>query len=177
VARIDLSSDQQFDIRNVWSQLSAIGDAWLSLSDTIYTRSSLPARERECARMRIAQINQCQMCLAVRFAAATADGVDAELYAHVAHGTTWPGYSARERLAIEYAERFATDHLGMDDDFWRRLRDEFTDVEILELGVCIATWLGQGRVTQALGLDVACGLGHAGDDGKLVDSGAAGEDG
>jgi AhpD family alkylhydroperoxidase len=177
VARIALSSDQQFDIRNVWAQLSAIGDAWLSLSDTIYTQSTLPARERECARMRIAQINQCQMCLAVRFDATTAEGVDAELYAHVGDDRAWPGYSRRERLAMEYAERFATDHLGMDDDFWRRLRDQFSEVEVLELGVCIATWLGQGRLTQVLGLDVACGLGPAGDDAKLVDSGAAGTDG
>jgi AhpD family alkylhydroperoxidase len=170
MARIDLSPDEQFDIRNVWSQIPAIGDAWLSLSDTIYTQSSLSARVRECARMRIAEINQCQMCLGVRFDSATAEGVDAEMYANVADFATWPGYSEQERLAIEFAQRFATDHLTMDDEFWQRMRAGFTSQEILELGVCIATWVGQGRLTQVLGLDISCGLGRAGDDGKLEEA-------
>jgi hypothetical protein len=52
MARTALSAEQRTDIRDVWSQLPAIGDTWLSLSDAIYTKSSLPARRRECARMR-----------------------------------------------------------------------------------------------------------------------------
>jgi AhpD family alkylhydroperoxidase len=147
--------------------LPGIGDAWLTLSDAIYTKSSLPARLRECARMRIAQINQCQMCLGVRFDSLTAEGVDAEMYDHVAEYATWPGYSTQERLAIELAERFSLDHLSLGDEFWQRMHDAFSDREILELGVSVATWVGQGRLTQVLGLDISCGLGHAGDDGKL----------
>jgi AhpD family alkylhydroperoxidase len=177
MARIDLSSDEQTDIRNVWSRIPRIGDAWLSLSDTIYTQSSLSARLRECARMRIAQINQCQMCLGVRFDSHTAEGVDGEMYDHVAEYGSWPGYSARERLAIEFAERFALEHLSMSDEFWDRMHSEFTDAEILELGIEVATWVGQGRLTQVLGLDVSCGLGRAGDDGRLSDAGVAADAG
>ena len=168
MARIDLSSDEQLDIRVVWSRIPAIGDAWLSLSDTIYTQTSLPARLRECARMRIAHINQCQMCLGVRFDSLSAEGVDSDMYDHLAEYLTWPGYSDRERLAIEFAERFALDHLAMGDDFWDRMHQEFTDTEILELGIAVATWVGQGRLTQVLGLDVSCGLGRAGDDGRVA---------
>jgi AhpD family alkylhydroperoxidase len=167
MARIELSAEPRADIRDVWSRLAGIGDAWLSLSDAIYTKSSLPARLRECARMRIAQINQCQMCLGVRFDSLTAEGIDAAMYDHVADYATWSGYSGPERLAMEFADRFCLDHLSMDDAFWERMHAAFNDEEILELGVSVATWVGQGRLTQVLGLDVSCGLGHAGDDGKL----------
>jgi AhpD family alkylhydroperoxidase len=172
MARIALSAEQRADIRDVWSQLPGIGDAWLSLSDAIYTKSSLPARLRECARTRIAQINQCQMCLGVRFDSLTAEGIDAAMYDHVAEYATWSGYSEPERLAIEFAERFCLDHLSMDDAFWERMHAAFSDDEILELGVSVATWVGQGRLTQVLGLDVSCGLGHAGDDGRLEEAAA-----
>jgi hypothetical protein len=82
-------------------------------------------------------------------------GVNEELYAHVAeHGH--PEYSAQEQVAIEYAERFALDHLGIDDAFWARLREQFTDPEVLDLSICIGNWLAFGRLTQVLHLDVVC---------------------
>lgn len=170
MARIELTSAQRADIREVWSRLGGIGDAYLNLSDTIYTTTTLAPRLRECARMRIAQINQCQMCLGVRFDSLTAEGVDADMYDHVAEYATWEGYSQPERMAIEFAERFCLDHLSMDDAFWERMHAAFSDQDILELGVCVAIWVGQGRLTHVLGLDVSCGLGHAGDDGKLAEA-------
>jgi len=112
------------------------------------------------------------MCLGVRFDSLTAEGIDAAMYDHVADYATWSGYSGPERLAIEFAERFCLDHLSMDDAFWERMHAAFNDEEILELGVSVATWVGQGRLTQVLGLDVSCGLGHAGDDGKLEQAAA-----
>jgi alkylhydroperoxidase family enzyme len=82
-------------------------------------------------------------------------GVDEELYAHVTeHGH--PGYSAQEQVAIEYAERFALDHLNIDEAFWARLREQFADAEIVDLTICIGNWLAFGRLTQVLHLDVVC---------------------
>ena len=49
-------------------------------------------------------------------------GASEELYAHVAEYRSWPGYTDRERLAIEFAERFVVDHTNMDDEFFGRLR-------------------------------------------------------
>lgn len=84
-------------------------------------------------------------------------GVDEELYEHVTeHGH--PAYSAQEQVAIEYAERFALDHLDIDDAFWARLREQFTDPEVLDLTICIGNWLAFGRLTQVLHLDVVCDL-------------------
>lgn len=78
--------------------------------------------------------------------------MDEALYAHVADHAH-PEYSAQEQVAIEYAERFALDHLQIDDALWARLRAAFTDPEILDLTICIGNWLAFGRLTQVLHLD------------------------
>jgi len=80
------------------------------------------------------------------------------MYAHVAEYGDRDEYSERERLAIEYAERFALDHLGIDDAFFERLREHFADDEILDLTICIADFLGFGRLTQVLKLDQSCAV-------------------
>ena len=83
----------------------------------------------------------------------TRQGVDEELYAHVAEYRDHPGYSQHERLAIEYAERFVTDHLSIDDAFFDRLRAAFGDDEILDLSICVAAFMGLGRLLRVLGVD------------------------
>jgi alkylhydroperoxidase family enzyme len=80
-------------------------------------------------------------------------GVTEELYAHVASYRDHPGYSEQERLAIEFAERFALDHTGMDDEFFAGLRREFTDAEILDLAICVAAFLSLGRLLRVLGIE------------------------
>jgi alkylhydroperoxidase family enzyme len=80
------------------------------------------------------------------------------MYAHVAEYHERDDYSEREKLAIEYAERFALDHLAIDDAFFERLREHFHDPEILDLTICIADYLAFGRLTQVLKLDQECSL-------------------
>lgn len=81
-----------------------------------------------------------------------------EMYANVAEYRERAEYSEREKLAIEYAERFALDHLSIDDGFFERLRSSYSDKEILELSTCIGAFLGMGRNVQVLGLNVSCSL-------------------
>lgn len=80
-------------------------------------------------------------------------GVDKALYEHVAEYHDHCGYTAREKLAIEYAERFVLDHLAIDDAFFARLRAAFADDEVLDLTICIGTFLALGRLLQVLQID------------------------
>lgn len=79
-------------------------------------------------------------------------------YADVAEWRTSDRYTAREKVAIEYAERFVADHTDLDDKFWERFRAEWSDDEILDLSVCIASFLGLGRLTQVLAPEHSCAL-------------------
>lgn len=79
-----------------------------------------------------------------------------ELYQNVSAWRTWPDYSDAERVAIEYAEKFATDHTALDDAFFGRMREHFTDPEIFEIAVCVGTWLTMGRITMVMDVAVSC---------------------
>ena len=84
-----------------------------------------------------------------------AGGATEELYEHVADAHEHEGYSDRERLAIEFAERFAIDHQGIDDELFTRLRAAFGDDEIVDLTLCCAAFLGLGRTLAVLGIEPA----------------------
>ena len=85
-------------------------------------------------------------------------GVTEEMYAHVGEHRDHPEYSGAEQIAIEYAERFALAHLELDDEFFARLREHFSDADILDLTICIADFLAFGRLTEVLRLDQECSL-------------------
>jgi AhpD family alkylhydroperoxidase len=124
-----------------------------AMIDGPYKRSKLPAREREAARMRIAELNDCALCRDFRARSVVAAGATEDLYEHVASAHEHGDYTERERLAIEFAERFALDHAGMDDDLFTRLRAVYGDDEIVDLAICCAAFLGLGRVLAVLGIE------------------------
>ena len=61
-------------------------------------------------------------------------------------------FSPREAIAVEFAERLATDHHNIDDEFFDRLHEEFTEPEILELGMMAGQYIGFGRLLMVLDL-------------------------
>jgi AhpD family alkylhydroperoxidase len=153
MARIRIPEGEGGDAVMVWSLRPEMGKAVARLSDAAYNRSELPTRVREAARMRIAQLNQCKVCLGFRADSVKAQGIDEEFYAHVAAFHGEDRYSPAEKLAIEYAERFALDHTNIDDAFFDRLHQSFTDPEILDLTICIAAFVALGRTLAVLGID------------------------
>ncbi len=134
----------------VWSLRPEMAGMVQKMITTAYRSSKLPASEREVARMRIAQLNACDACSTFRAPSIIEAGVTEEMYQALDDWRTAPQYTERQRLAIEYAERFALDHQRIDDDFFSRLRGHFADDEILDLTLCLAVYLGLGRTLEVL---------------------------
>ena len=107
--RIDVPDGKADPEVRVWALRPEMGMAAGALSHAIYEQSIVPVRERELARIRIAQINGCAICLTWRKTAGAAEVMTEADYAHVAEWATHADYTERERLAIEYAEKFALD--------------------------------------------------------------------
>jgi AhpD family alkylhydroperoxidase len=158
MARIDIPDGPGAEAAMVWSLRPEMAGMVDRMIATAYQRSKLPASEREPARMRIAQCNACDACATFRAPSVVDAGVTDDLYEHVDEWRTWPGYSERQRLAIEYAERFATDHRAIDDELFGRLRAAFADDEILDLTLCCTVFLGLGRALEVLGITDNCPL-------------------
>jgi AhpD family alkylhydroperoxidase len=153
MARIDVPDGPGGDAAMVWSLRPEMAGMVERMIATAYQRSILPASEREVARMRVAQLNACTACSTFRAPSVVAAGVTEDVYDHLDEYRTHAGYTERQRLAVEYAERFVTDHRAIDDELFTRLRAEFTDAEVLDLTLCLAVYLGLGRSLEVLGID------------------------
>jgi AhpD family alkylhydroperoxidase len=158
MARLDVPDGPGGEAAMIWTLRPQLGDMVERMIRGAYQQSILPPDERELARMRIAQINDCVACSDFRADSVLEAGVAPELYENVAAYATYPGYTARQRLAIEFAERFANDHASIDDAFFGRLRESFSDEEILDLTLCVAVFLGLGRSLTVLGVDQSCAI-------------------
>jgi alkylhydroperoxidase family enzyme len=152
MGRLDIPEGDGGDAVQVWSLRPEMGAAVNRLVNAAYNQSILAPRVREAARMRIAQLNDCTVCLAFRADSVKAQGVSEEFYSHVGSHDDGGDFTGQERLAMEYAERFALDHLSIDDAFFDRLRQSFTDPEILDLTICLSAFLGLGRTLRVLGI-------------------------
>lgn len=154
-----------------------IGAAAEAYSRAVYQSSLLTAREMEGARYRTAQINGCHVCQSFRSdnLRGHLDGLGGDIskspigrgpapeepfYEAVANWKTSPLFSDRERIAIEMAERMGERPKSMEGDeiFWSRVHDHFTDREIVDLTLSIASWMAMGRVVHTLEMDQVCAL-------------------
>lgn len=145
-------------------------------SQAVYTHSKLSLREFEAGRSLIADINGCQICQkfrAARDVQSVVSGLgirpdqtvigngpapDEAFYEAVKNWRSSDVFSDRERLVLEFAERFALEPkvLSADHDFWSRMKTRFSDGEIVDLAHCVASWMGLGRVAHVLGFDSVC---------------------
>jgi alkylhydroperoxidase family enzyme len=79
-------------------------------------------------------------------------------YAHVSEWASWPGYSEADRIAIEYAEKFALDHLSLDDAWFARAGTHFTDEQLQGMALMIGTWVATGRLQTVFDVHLSCPL-------------------
>lgn len=156
MARIDLPAGADHEVAAMWSLRPGLGKAAMAFSDTVQAETTLPIRELEAARIRIAHINGCIPCSQARMEDADGLGMDDAFYANVDDPAKRDGYTRREALAIGFAERFAAGVESFDDAFWAELRDAYADDELVELAACCAKWMGLGRVNAVFQLEVAC---------------------
>lgn len=150
--------DGKHPIMYVWGEMvPGIGPAAAAFSQKVYDDSTLGLREFEAARLRIAQINGCLFCQDGRTERA-GETVEDTFDAAVRDWRESDALDERAKLAAEYAERYALDHHGIDEEFWARMKAAYSDAEIVELSMCLSSWLSFGRLNRVLGLDTACVL-------------------
>ena len=118
--------------------------AGLAAADT------LPRRLLELVRLRIAYRNQCRTCMAVRYGDPLAPDAEPEAVCALEKPLDSDVLSPAEKVAIHYADLMATDHLAVDDAMFERLREHFTDAEIVELGVRVVMFIGFGRLLASM---------------------------
>lgn len=110
----------------------------------------LPPRLIELVRLRIAFHNQCRTCMAMRHRAAVDDGLSEDMVCSLERPMEAPNLNDREKVAIEFADAFATDHHEIGETIYDKLKSHFSPAEIIELGLLAGYFLGFGRFLATL---------------------------
>ena len=61
MARIDVTTGEELEDSRIWQAAPHLGEGLHAMSMAVYEKVSLPIREREAMRMRIAQLNRCHV--------------------------------------------------------------------------------------------------------------------
>ena len=104
----------------------------------------------DLVRMRASQINGCAYCLDMHSKDARANGeTEQRLYGLEAWRET-PYYSERERAALEWTEALTlVAGAGVPDDVYERVREQFSENELVHLSLAIVAINGWNRLNVA----------------------------
>ena len=61
MAKIHVPDGEGMEAKRIWQLAPHLGEAMGAMGEAVYVKSSLAVREREVARMRIAQLNECHV--------------------------------------------------------------------------------------------------------------------
>lgn len=134
----------------VFAQAPALAQAMVAFTEAGRKHGRLDARLIELVRLRVSFFNQCRSCMATRYDDAIAAGLTEDLVCSLEKPAEAADLTDAERVALEFAERFATDHLSITDELFDRLRRHFSDGELMELSFRVASFVGFGRMTAIL---------------------------
>ncbi len=118
MVRISYSNNGNSPYEKLLGHNKEILDAWVHLENTFFTKNSLPAELLEQVRRTLAFGNQCEHCMA------KGKPVNIE--------------DSKTSLAVDFAKAFSEDHLGISDEQFEELKDQFSDSEISELFLFIS---------------------------------------
>lgn len=131
----------------------------------VFREGVLDHRVKELARVFVAKTLDCGYCAGQRSHVAADQGLTEDAYDELIDFRNSERFSAREKLALRWAEAIAWDPGLADDDLWAALHREFSEPELVELGYFIGLTMGQQRFLKTLqvrhgelGLDSLAGL-------------------
>ncbi|MEC4722076.1 carboxymuconolactone decarboxylase family protein [Noviherbaspirillum sp. CPCC 100848] len=112
--------------------------ALMNLSASV-KQSSLGERLVELVNLRISQINGCGFCVDMHWRDLIRQGADARHLNTVAAWRESPFFTERERAALRWVEIVnAQPHADASDDEFARVREHFSETEVVELGYAVA---------------------------------------
>ena len=110
----------------------------------------------------------CQFCLDIGSHISLQAGVTHEQLSQLHAYRESPVFSPQERLVLEYAEEMCQTPVSISDDLFARLKEQFTNEQIIELSTAIAIENFRARFNNALEITpagftegTACALPHA----------------
>lgn len=120
------------------------------LTHAMWHKGVLEPELRELVRLQVASLNHCLSCLALRYVPAKKAGLGEEKIQHLPDFESGP-FTLREKCAL----RFASAMVGkaVDDDLFAAARGEFSEEELVDLGLWVGLQHGLGLFNLAFKAD------------------------
>ena len=107
---------------------------------------------KELCRIYVSRSVMCEFCGNQRSMKAASQGLLEEDYADLINFESSKRYDARQKAALSYAEAITWD-LPVDEKFWARLHQHFSEPELVEIGYFVAITMGQQRWLRTLNIE------------------------
>jgi alkylhydroperoxidase family enzyme len=133
-------------IPRIEAHVPGVADAQAQMARALAENGGLSPRLFELIRLRIAFHNQCRTCMSIRYASAYDGTFDENLVCSLEKPQESDDLSAAERSALDFADRFANNHLSIDDAVYDGLREHFDEHQIVAIGYVCAMSVGFGRL-------------------------------
>lgn len=118
------------------------------------TENVLPRRYLELALVVVSQLNACAYCVAHHGPMLAVQGISAEGVANLSALENHPELDETDQLVVAYAAAVTRDHNRVGDEMFRRLREKFTNQQIVELTWRIALCGAFNRFNDVLQLEI-----------------------
>lgn len=156
MARIDLPPGDGLEVTRALMLAPQFADVVAGYEKAV-ARTSLDKRLHEIVRYRVAQLNQCQVCLRFRWDS----GVDEDVLAQVDDWQASNEFSPTERAALSFTEQFCRNSAAIPDSLITELEELLPSGQLVELTLVVGKYVAMGRFMQVLGLDQTCDLSPA----------------
>jgi alkylhydroperoxidase family enzyme len=152
-----VSGARQGRLINVYRMLlnsPSIATAWVDFNNAVRLGSTLDARSRELAIVRVAIVNRTEYIFRAHVPghAKQAGITDAELDG-VFEWRSYEGFSARDRAVLAYVDAMTRD-IEVNDEIFDAVRRHFDEAHTVELTVLIGAYNMHSRVGRALKIDL-----------------------
>lgn len=121
---------------------------------SVYTSPVISARHRAIAALATAQAHDCKYCVSHMSASALRAGMTGNEIAATTPSSSEGLYDEKERLIVEYATTLTRDTDGVTDEMLERMKQHFTDAELVNLTLVVGLYNLTGRFLKALRVDV-----------------------
>jgi alkylhydroperoxidase family enzyme len=126
----------------------SFADTWR----TVFHNGVLDHSIKELCRVYVSRSVKCEYCGNQRSVRSAKAGLIEEDYKDLLNFEKSARYDARQKAALAYAEAITWD-LPADDKLWDRLRANFSEPELVELGYFVAITMGQQRWLRTLNIE------------------------
>jgi len=154
MARIDLPAGEGLEVGRALLLAPHFVDVVVGYEKAV-AATTVDPRLHELVRYRVAQLNQCTVCLDFR---RSDSGLTEDELARVGDLDAFTGV---DRDALRFTELFCLDSAAIPDDLVASLEAALGTAGLVDLTLVVGKYVAMGRFMQVLGLDQACSIDHA----------------